>query len=150
MMQLSRFPLLAIMALAMFMPVAMPQSALAQDGQVRPAMTYEQCMASGDAGMGMTSGMMECNNIEFIRLDDILNKTYQSIRKTLNLAQKRQLQLLERRWIARRDQQCLAEMIEIGGTLGRLSGSGCMLDETEKRIQWLKSNYVVRHPIAGK
>jgi uncharacterized protein YecT (DUF1311 family) len=150
MMQLFRFSLLAITAIITLMPVAMPLPALAHDGQVRPVMTRAQCLDSGDAHRGVMSAMFECEHIELTRLDVILNKIYKSARQTLTPAQSRQLQLLERRWITHRDQQCDAEQVETGEQDGILMWYICQIQETEKRIQWLKSHYVVSHPLAGK
>lgn len=100
---------------------------------------FEQCLDTGDAKMAVMYAMIDCYDAELARKNVVLNRTYQDVRKKLDPAQRRHLVILERQWIAQRDQKCKAEAIEMGGQDGQITGYGCMIDETEKRIKWLEA-----------
>ncbi|MDQ4420974.1 lysozyme inhibitor LprI family protein [Sphingobium sp. DEHP117] len=100
---------------------------------------FEQCLNTGDAKMAVMSAMIDCDDEELARKNVVLNQTYQVVRKKLNPAQQRHLVILERLWIAHRDQKCKAEALATGGQDGQVTWYGCMIDETERRIDWLKS-----------
>lgn len=126
---------IAVMLLAP--PKAFAQSD--QNAQQSSPRQLDQCLNAGDAKMGVMSAMIDCEDEELARKNVILNRTYQSIRKELNAAQRRHLMMLERQWIAHRDQKCKAEALATGGQDGQVTWYGCMIDETERRIEWLKS-----------
>lgn len=92
--------------------------------------------------MAVMSAMIDCEDEELARKNVILNRTYQAMRKQLNPVQRRNLVILERQWIAHRDQKCKAEAIDTGGQDGQITWYGCMIDETEKRIKWLEAKTV--------
>ena len=88
--------------------------------------------------MGVMPAMFDCGRNELSRQDEVLNDTYRAVRKNLAPAKQKQLQDLERRWIAQREKKCNAQADELGGQDGTLSWYGCMIAETEQRIAWLK------------
>jgi uncharacterized protein YecT (DUF1311 family) len=96
---------------------------------------YYRCMA---AAGGNTKDLINCGIDEFERDDRVLGKTYLSVQKNLSPAKRRDLQMLQRRWVEARDRTCLQEEIEVGGTLGTITGQACLFAETNKRIAWLR------------
>lgn len=75
---------------------------------------------------------------ELDRRSRVLDEKYRSIRKKLSPAKLRRLQILQKRWIEERKRKCLQEEREIDGTLGMMTGKACLVEETDKRIEWLK------------
>lgn len=98
-------------------------------------------MNSGDARMGVMPAMFDCSTAELDRKDHVLNQTYGAARRSLSVDKQKQLQDLERKWIALRDRKCHAEAEKVGSDSqdGTLVWYGCLLKETNDRIQWLKA-----------
>jgi uncharacterized protein YecT (DUF1311 family) len=132
------FCLAATMAV---MLVVLPRAFAQGDQSAQQSSSLDQCLNTGDAKMAVMSAMIDCDDKELARKNVILNRTYQATCKELNPAQRRNLVILERQWIAQRDQKCRAEAIEIGGQDGQISWYGCMIGETEKRIKWLEKKW---------
>lgn len=100
---------------------------------------YNDCMETGDAGMGVTSGMMECSGQEISRQDDRLNQAYRMTMQRLSPARKTKLRADERAWINRRDAGCRREAkVYEGGTAAALNQVQCLLRETIARRLWLE------------
>ena len=105
----------------------------------RYSQTYNQCMSSGDAANGVTSGILDCNGAETTVQDAKLNQAYKMVMARLTPDRKVALRTSERNWIKSRDQACTKRMgDEAGGTLGQVIYSGCILDETIKRTIYLE------------
>lgn len=106
-----------------------------------PSKQFDRCMDSGYARMGATSAMLDCWSDEIDHRDKVLNEAYRSLARTLPSVQRRQLQTSERLWIAKREEICLKaarEDPDAGASLGRFAYPSCILNETNKRILWLK------------
>jgi uncharacterized protein YecT (DUF1311 family) len=96
-------------------------------------------MGSGDAAQGITSAIMDCNGAENRLQDARLNQAYKTVMARLAQPQQAALRKSERTWIKERDQRCREAADEAGG--GSAFGiifSSCVLDETVKRVIWLK------------
>lgn len=121
-------------AIAVIMP-SIPVYAQAAAGKTAQS-TFDRCLNTGDARMGVMPAIFDCYRQELSRKDKQLNITYRAVRKNLTPAKQRELQVLERGWIAQRDKTCKAEAD--GSQDGQISWYGCLLQETERRIAWLK------------
>ena len=128
----SRYLLLAAIAAH---ALALP--AYAAGDSPSPRGTFDQCINTGDARMGVMPAIFDCYMEEISRTDEVLNNTYRDVRKNLTPAKQKELQVLERRWIAQRDKKCKAEAD--GSQDGVLLWYGCVVHETEQRIEWLKA-----------
>ena len=108
--------------------------------EARYSATYNECLSTGDAAQGVTSGIMDCNGAEIDRQDARLNQAYKMVMMRLSAQQRSKLRLSERSWIGQRDARCRrAAAPEAGGTLAAIIYSGCILDETIERMIWLES-----------
>lgn len=108
--------------------------------QDRYSNDYNRCMNTGDAANGVTSGIMDCNGLEIDRQDARLNQAYKMVMARSNSQQKTGLRMSERNWIGQRDARCQrASASEEGGSLTTIIYSGCILEETIKRIIWLET-----------
>jgi uncharacterized protein YecT (DUF1311 family) len=67
---------------------------------------YKQCMSSGDAAQGVTSGILDCNGSEIERQDARLNQAYKMVMTRLSPDSKAILRGREREWITQRDAGC--------------------------------------------
>jgi len=112
--------------------------AVAQGSLATRPVSIEQCLDAGDARMGVMREIIECYTDELSRKDRVLNSTYRSVRAGLVSAKKQELQSLERRWLALRDRKCKGEADKEGGQDGTVVWYGCLIGETDKRIEWLK------------
>lgn len=100
---------------------------------------FDTCMNTGDAGQGITSGMMDCIGDEIDRQDARFNQAYKMVMMRLAPAQKTTLRAAERAWITQRDARCHRESAdEEGGTLANLIYANCILDATISRTIWLE------------
>jgi uncharacterized protein YecT (DUF1311 family) len=107
--------------------------------EARYSKEYNECMSSGDAANGVTSGVLDCIGAEIDRQDARLNQAYKMVMSRLNASRKTILRASERAWIGQRDARCRkASAPEKGGTLASIIYSGCILDETIKRIIFLE------------
>jgi uncharacterized protein YecT (DUF1311 family) len=125
--------LAAIVASALAIP-AYAQRSVSNTAKSMEA--FDQCINSGDARMGVMPAILDCYRDEISRKDEVLNNTYRDVRKSLAPVKQKQLQVLERRWIAQRDKKCKAEVD--GSQDGVILWYGCVVHETEQRIEWLK------------
>lgn len=101
--------------------------------------TYNDCMASGAAAQGVTSGMMSCSGDEIGRQDARLNQAYRMTMQRLPRARQATLRTRQRAWIKRRDATCRREAdVYQGGTAAALNLSQCILRETIARRLWLE------------
>jgi uncharacterized protein YecT (DUF1311 family) len=102
---------------------------------------YRQCMRSGNAGRGVTAGIMDCNGVEIDRQDARLNQAYRAAMRRSNPARKAALRASERAWITASDTRCRKEAdAEGGGTLSAIVYSDCILEATINRRMWLQSH----------
>lgn len=134
----SRSFLVAIALSALAVP------AYAEDGASKTAQrtlspAYKKCLNTGDARMGVMPAMFDCGRDELSRQDEVLNSTYRAVRKNLPPTKQKQLQDLQRQWIALRDKKCNTEADDVGGQDGTIIWYGCMIRATERRIEWLKN-----------
>lgn len=98
---------------------------------------YRDCMATGDARIGVTAGMMECSGQEYSRQDDRLNQAYRMTMQRLSKQRQTKLRTMQRAWIKRRDNGCRREA-GTDGTAATINYSGCILRETIARRLWLE------------
>jgi uncharacterized protein YecT (DUF1311 family) len=133
---LSRSSLLAAAGVLSIPAYAEEAASSTKQRSLSPA--YEKCLNTGEARMGVMPAMFDCSRDELSRQDEVLNNTYRSVRKSLSPAKQKQLQDLERRWIGQRDRKCKTEADEVGGQDGTVFWYGCLIRETERRIEWLK------------
>jgi uncharacterized protein YecT (DUF1311 family) len=83
--------------------------------------------------------MLECSTDELRRQDALLNESYRELRASAEPPQREQLRKAQRAWIKYRDTTCsLMQSFEGGGTLTAVIGSGCVLEETARRAEWLE------------
>lgn len=99
---------------------------------------WDRCMHSGDAALGITSGMLDCHQEELARRNAALNATYASLRRGLPPARFAKLRAAQREWIVRRDKRCWAKDPDFeGGTLATLNSMVCLIGQTKSRTLWL-------------
>lgn len=114
-----------------------PASAAGARAAAAESAAFKKCMkASG----GVTARMQGCMGTEYARLDRQLNVTYRSVMKQLKTKQQRtRLVEVQRVWIWRRDNDCLARAKAQGGggTAGDLIYNDCRIQMVRKRIVWL-------------
>jgi uncharacterized protein YecT (DUF1311 family) len=91
--------------------------------------------ATGDAGQGITSGMIACTETERNFQDGKLNQAYKMVISRLPAIRQDELRRSERNWIKTRDAICAKELTGefAGGSMGRVTWLGCLVDETIKR-----------------
>ena len=100
---------------------------------------FNDCMSSGEAYDGVPSAIVGCRAEEIDRQDAELNRQYQALMRSLAKPAQARLRGLQRDWIVARDQSCRDEMGEDEeGTLGQVTYTDCILDETVKRVLWLE------------
>jgi uncharacterized protein YecT (DUF1311 family) len=122
-------------AILQIVTTAMPVQAKSQV-EARYSADYEQCLA---AAKGVTGDLMICNGAETDRQDPRLNQTCKLVLAWLSLSRKSSLRTSERAWITERDRRCRCVLAtETGGALATVIQSGCILDETIKRLIWLE------------
>ncbi len=127
-----------LITLSAAMSIAVPLYAQSQP-QIERRYTpdYNQCM---DASEGVTAAMMDCIGAEIERQDARLNQAYVMVMRPLPRAKKDRLRGLQRAWIRQRDAKCSrAASAEGGGSLAGIVYSGCILDETIKRVIFLEN-----------
>jgi uncharacterized protein YecT (DUF1311 family) len=100
---------------------------------------FTDCMSSGEARDGVPSAVVGCRAEEIDRQDAELNRSYQALMRRLSKPVQANLRSQQREWIVARDQSCRDEMGEDEeGTLGQVTYTDCILDETIKRVLWLE------------
>lgn len=100
---------------------------------------YRHCLATSEAAQGATYAMVGCTYDEIDRQDARLNEAYRLVMRRLTPARRIILRIEERRWIAARDRRCEQAAAREDGDLVRLARSGCLLDETIQRRQYLET-----------
>jgi len=123
--------------LSIFAATAIASSSYAQDNvEKRYSREFNQC--ANDSG-GSDPAMVDCYSSEIDRQDARLNQAYVMVMRGLPTARKTALRQSERAWIQQRDLGCKRNAkFEEGGTLYNVIYSGCLLDETIKRIIFLE------------
>lgn len=114
-------------------PIA-PPGAAATDAEVEARYTprYVQCQSSGQAADGVMTAIAACIADELRLQDGNLNAEYQRIIGLLPADRAQKLRETQRAWIVSRDRGCAAEA-RTGGTIDRINGPSCLLDETIRR-----------------
>jgi uncharacterized protein YecT (DUF1311 family) len=101
--------------------------------------SYAACLQNDQAAEGVPSAIVACRAEEIDRQDAELNRKYQALMRRLAKPAQASLRGLQRDWIVARDQSCRDEMGEDAeGSLGQVTYTDCILDETIKRILWLE------------
>jgi uncharacterized protein YecT (DUF1311 family) len=111
-----------------------PPGAVPTDAEVEARYTphYDQCQSTGDAADGVTTAIAACIADELRLQDGALNAEYQRIIRLPPAERAERLRETQRAWIAARDRECAAEA-RTGGTIDRINGPSCLLDETIRR-----------------
>jgi len=107
-------------------PAADPAAA---DFEARYTPAYKSCLNSGDAAAGVTPAMVDCIAEELKVQDERLNLQYATAMHSLPPNEALKLRDEQRQWIKDRDAKCQAAAAS-GGTIDRLNGPSCLLDET--------------------
>lgn len=105
--------------------------------EARYTPTYNSCLNSGEAAAGVTAAMAECIAAELKVQDDKLNFQYAAAMHRLPADEGVKLRDVQRQWIKDRDAKCRAAA-NSGGTIDRLNGPSCLLDETILRTMDLE------------
>lgn len=96
---------------------------------------FSTCM---DKSGGATFAMVDCINAELKVQDARLNSAYKKLGAKLTPERKIQLRDVQRIWIRYRDANCAFHADPEGGSLARIAGSHCFLQETTLRAQELE------------
>lgn len=96
---------------------------------------FSTCM---DKSGGATFAMVDCINAELKVQDARLNSAYKKLGAKLTPERKIQLRDVQRMWIRYRDANCAFHADPEGGSLARIAGSHCFLQETTLRAQELE------------
>jgi uncharacterized protein YecT (DUF1311 family) len=100
--------------------------------EARYSTDYQTCLQTGEAAKGVTPAMATCITDEVGHQNRLLNAEYQRVITALPATQVVILRKTERRWINQRDAKCRA-VAASGGTIDRLNGPACVLEETVRR-----------------
>lgn len=99
----------------------------------------DTCLKSEDARNGIQSAITDCYRDELNRRDALLNTTYRALRQRLSPTQFEILRTSERHWIARTHKKCWGDPPRNDGTDGVQESIFCLMLETERRTDWLRS-----------
>ena len=105
---------------------------------------WEQCIGtisepcSKDEGSMRDSEVTACYDRERAVWDDILNKSYQAMRKALDEDQQAKLREMQRAWIASRDKSCGFLYDYFQGTMANPMIAACLARETGRRALYLR------------
>jgi uncharacterized protein YecT (DUF1311 family) len=80
----------------------------------------------------------DCNRIEAVIWDGLLNENYKSLVETLDTAQTIKAQAMQRAWIAYRDTTCGFYDDKIQGSMSISMHAACVTRETARRAMLLK------------
>jgi uncharacterized protein YecT (DUF1311 family) len=131
-------PLLGFLALT-FLATTVTTSAFAAetiDPEKAYSPAYGRCMATGDAGRGVTPAMQICIGAEYERQDRLLNVAYKAAMAARSPAAQKALRQEQRGWIKRRDGECSENLT--GGTIDLVEVPLCHLSMTAVRAIELK------------
>jgi uncharacterized protein YecT (DUF1311 family) len=130
---ISRISLLSLLALTMTTS-AFAAETIDPEKTYSPA--YRHCIATGDAGRGVTPAMQICIANEYERQDKLLNAAYKAAMAQRGPAAQKTLRQEQRGWIKRRDSECQENLT--GGTIDRVEVPLCHLNMTAVRTVELK------------
>jgi uncharacterized protein YecT (DUF1311 family) len=105
---------------------------------------WEQCIGvisepcSKDEASMPPSAVIACYDRERAVWDDILNKSYQTVRKALDEDQQVKLREMQRAWIASRDKSCEFLYDYFQGTMANPMIAACLARETGRRALYLR------------
>lgn len=97
--------------------------------------SYEACMQQAVS----TLDIVTCISNEYERQDQRLNDNYQQLRSQLSSERRDQLLTAQRAWITYKEANCGFYADPEGGTMARINANSCLLSETTKRADELKS-----------
>lgn len=102
----------------------------------------KKCMATGEAGHGVTAAIRDCLHEEIARQDEKLNVSYRAIMARLNAKQRRKLRSSERHWLAGLNADCeKMAYADVDGTASLILYDGCVLSMRQQRSAWLIARY---------
>ncbi|MBB5885792.1 MULTISPECIES: lysozyme inhibitor LprI family protein [unclassified Xanthomonas] len=117
-------------------PAAAPAEAPTASGDspvLRPS--YDTCIT---AAGGATPAMLECISDEHAYQDQRLNTAYKAAMAKLGEAEQHALRERQRKWIAERDEKCVAD--PDGGQAERVDAAECRLEMTAHRADELEAH----------
>lgn len=92
-----------------------------------------------DRSGGVTSAMLECNDVEMKKQDSRLNKAYKELMGQLTPARRKGLQDVQRLWLKYREANCSFYEDPDGGTIAAVQASDCFLTATAARAHELEA-----------
>jgi uncharacterized protein YecT (DUF1311 family) len=105
---------------------------------------WEQCIGvisepcSKDEESMVPSKVIACYDRERAVWDDILNKSYQALRKALDDDQQGKLREMQRAWMTSRDKSCEFLYDYFQGTMANPMIAACLTRETGRRALYLR------------
>ena len=99
---------------------------------------YEKCLSSGDAGLGITSAMINCGVEALTRYNKLLDARYAILLSITPARQRPALQRSTARWSATYGRPCFTAAERKGGTAGSLTTHPCLMEKTARRIEWIE------------
>ncbi len=125
-----------------------PQDSAAIEGCIKAktghGWAWEQCIGvisepcSKDEESMPPYKVIACYDRERLVWDDILNKSYQVLRKALDEDQQTKLREMQRAWIASRDKSCGFLYDYFQGTMANPMIAACLARETGRRALYLR------------
>jgi uncharacterized protein YecT (DUF1311 family) len=106
-----------------------------------PKDALNRCLDTGLARLANMPAIFDCYSEEFQRRDKVLNESYRALIEALPPMRRRALVASQRQWLVRRDPICIEQAereMGVGGQDTKLAGFQCVLDETNKRINWFR------------
>ena len=97
--------------------------------------SYQQCMNSAIS----TPQMHACIGAETKQQDTRLNLAYNAARSGLDRSQQKQLQDVQRKWMAYRDGNCAFYGNPKGGSIASVNAGMCLLEMTSTRADELEN-----------
>ncbi|MDO5686088.1 MAG: lysozyme inhibitor LprI family protein [Neisseria sp.] len=103
--------------------------------QTTTSEAFAQCV---ERSGGVTVAMRDCSDIEYQRLDRLLNQSYRTALANMGQKHRRQLQDAQRKWLAYSQAHCDTVGMLSGGTMDLLNRDGCRMDQIIQRIDELR------------
>jgi uncharacterized protein YecT (DUF1311 family) len=94
------------------------------------------------AARGNMTALIECQNAEYLRLDDRLNTAYVSaMQRQPNRSARLQLRRIQNAWLRSRWLPCQQQpgQTDLVGSHARITENGCHLNIVNQRIGWLET-----------
>ncbi|MCI2244612.1 lysozyme inhibitor LprI family protein [Xanthomonas sp. PPL568] len=110
-----------------------PSPASGDSPVLRPS--YDTCIT---AAGGATPAMLDCISDEHAYQDQRLNTAYKAAMAKLGEAEQHALRERQRKWIAERDEKCVAD--PDGGQAERVDAAECRLEMTARRADELEAH----------